>query len=136
MVEFYRKHEQLLLADIAFHLAFKLLRDDPQACLIVTCTVQVARWARATGRQTVAHSPLDSQETSMLSLLTIEDSDTPLVRPLRRALLYARIFFSSQSLGTADNTAVAQHRAQQRPALVFAGLYSDLHSYVRDRWST
>ncbi|KAI4753528.1 alpha/beta-hydrolase [Aureobasidium sp. EXF-3400] len=148
-VELYRQHEQKLLtqtsgfsSDITSHLAFQLLRDDPEAILVIhfhgaggTMPCPVVEWAMR-----VAGIPP------------------------------TRIVIYSQSLGTAVNMAFAEHFALQEPPVVFAGhiltapfvdvitlvstysvagtipvlgpaakvpmLFNHLRRYINDKWST
>ena len=144
-VELYRQHEQQLLAeqsgfvsDITSRLAFELLRDDPEARLIIH--MHGAGGTVGSGYRTPNYRTLSAGRPDKVHVLTFDyrgfgrTSGTPsecgiildALAVVEWALKVAkippsRILIFSQSLGTAVNMAIAEHYAQQEPAVVFAG---------------
>ena len=143
--ELYRKHEQQLLAepsgfvsDFTSSLAFRLLYDDPEARLIIH--MHGAGGTVGSGYRTPNYRALSAGQPAKVHVLTFDYrgfGSTPGTPSERGVILDAlavvdwalsvakippsRILIFSQSLGTAVNTAVAEHYVQQSPAVVFAG---------------
>ena len=141
----YKAHEQQLLAeapgfvdDFESKLAFKLLRDDPEARLIIH--FHGAGGTVGSGYRCPNYRALAAGQPDKIHVLTFDyrgfgrSSGTPSERgvildaittvewamnvakfPPERILLY------SQSLGTAVNIAVAEHYASQDTPIIFAG---------------
>ncbi|KEQ91789.1 hypothetical protein AUEXF2481DRAFT_43723 [Aureobasidium subglaciale EXF-2481] len=144
-IETYRKHEQRLLAqtsglspDITSHLAFDLLRDDPEAILVIH--FHGAGGTVGSGYRCPNYRALSAGRPDRIHVLTFDyrgfgrSSGTPSESGLIVDALSvvewainvakippARILIYSQSLGTAVNMAVAEHFALQEPPVVFAG---------------
>ena len=144
-VELYRRHEEELLAepsglvaDFPVRTAFRLLRDDPEALLVIR--MHGAGGTVAPGYRTPNYRALTAAAPDKLHVLTSDYRGfgrTP-GRPTERGLILdaiavvdwalnvakippERIVIFSQSLGTAVNAAIAEHFAQQVPSIVFAG---------------
>ncbi|THY12848.1 alpha/beta-hydrolase [Aureobasidium pullulans] len=144
-VELYRQHEQKLLTqptglspDITSHLAFQLLRDDPEALLIIH--FHGAGGTVGSGYRCPNYRALSTGRPDKLHVLTFDyrgfgrSAGTPTESGLIVDALSvvewamnvarippARILIYSQSMGTAVNMAVAEHFALQEPPVVFAG---------------
>ncbi|KAI4850575.1 alpha/beta-hydrolase [Aureobasidium sp. EXF-8846] len=139
-VELYRQHEQKLLTQpsgfslqITSHVSFQLLRDDPQAILVIHFhgaggTVGCPNYrALSAGRPDKIHvltfdyrgfgrSPGTPSESGL-----IVDALSVVKWAMNVAKIHPnRIIIYSQSLGTAVNMAVAEHFALQEPPVVFA----------------
>ncbi|KAK3707922.1 hypothetical protein LTR37_011774 [Vermiconidia calcicola] len=144
-VELYHKHEQQLLSepsgftsDFSSHLAFKLLRDDPEARLIIH--MHGAGGTVGSGFRTPNYRALSAGQPEKMHVLTFDyrgfgrtpgtPSERGLILDATAVVEWAlntakvppsRILLFSQSLGTAVNTAIAEHYARESPAIVFAG---------------
>ena len=144
-VELYRQHEAALLAepsgfatDITSRFAFKLLRDDPDARLIIH--MHGAAGTVGSGYRVPNYRALSAGQPKKIHVLTFDyrgfgrSPGTPSERGLcldaisvvEWAMQVAgvppsRILIFSQSLGTAVNLAVSEHFALQSPPIVFAG---------------
>lgn len=144
-VELYRQHEQKLLTqptglspDITSHLAFQLLRDDPEALLVIH--FHGAGGTVGSGYRCPNYRALSAGRPDKLHVLTFDyrgfgrSAGTPTESGLIVDALSvvewamnvarippARILIYSQSMGTAVNMAVAEHFALQEPPVVFAG---------------
>ncbi len=143
--EVYRKHEQELhgepsgfVPDITTRLAFRLLRDDPDARLIIH--MHGAGGTVGSGYRCPNYRALSAGEPDKIHVLTFDYRGfgrTP-GSPSERGIILdalavvewalnvarippSRILIFSQSLGTAVNTAVAEHYVHKDPAVVFAG---------------
>ncbi|KAH0346662.1 alpha/beta-hydrolase, partial [Aureobasidium melanogenum] len=126
-VELYQKHEHKLLAqppgfssDITSNLSFQLLRDDPEAILVIH--FHGAGGTVASGYRCPNYRALSAGLPDKIHVLTFD------YRGFGRSLALnvagispSRILIYSQSLGTAVNMAVAEHFALQEPPVVFAG---------------
>ncbi|KAL9113331.1 MAG: hypothetical protein Q9187_007633 [Circinaria calcarea] len=112
-VELYRQHELALVAepsgfasDITTRFAFKLLRNDPDAQLII----------HMHGAAGTVRSGTPSERGLCLDAVTVVEWATKVASiPPSRTLIF------SQSLGTAISLAVSEHFALQCPPIVFAG---------------
>ena len=144
-VELYRKHEHQLLAepsglvtDFTSCLAFRLLREDPDARLVIH--MHGAGGTVGSGYRTPNYRALSAAQPEKLHVLTFDyrgfgrtpgtPSEHGIILDALAAVDWAlkvakippsRILIFSQSLGTAVNMAVAEHYVQQTPAVVFAG---------------
>lgn len=144
-IELYRKHEDELLTepagfvtDFKSCLAFRLLRDDPQARLIIH--FHGAGGTVGSGYRTPNYRALSAGMPEKIHVLTFDyrgfgrTSGTPseegIIADALAIVEWAmneaeipadRILFFSQSLGTAVNAAVAEHYVQQEPPIVFSG---------------
>ena len=144
-VELYRKHEARLLAEppgfataITLRLGFKLLRDDPDARIIIH--MHGAGGTVGSGYRTPNYRALSAGQPDKIHVLTFDyrgfgrstgsPSERGIILDAIAAVEWAlnvakvpasRILIFSQSLGTAVNIAVAEHYAQQNPSTVFAG---------------
>lgn len=144
-VELYRKHEVELRAepsgsivDIASSLAFRLLRDDPEARLVIH--MHGAGGTVASGYRVPNYRALSAGQPGKIHVLTFDyrgfgrSTGTPtengLVLDAITAVEWAmndagippaRIAIFAQSMGTAVSIAVSNHFAQQSPPIVFAG---------------
>lgn len=143
--EVYRKHEQDLLgetsglvSDFTTRLAFQLLRDDPGARLIIH--MHGAGGTVGSGHRVPNYRALSAGQPDKIHVVTFDYRGfgrTP-GNPSERGIILdalavvewalkvanipsSRILIFSQSLGTAVNTAVAEHYVHQDPAVVFAG---------------
>ncbi|KAK3724796.1 hypothetical protein LTR37_000844 [Vermiconidia calcicola] len=145
LVELYRKHEQQLLSEPSgfasnfnSHLAYKLLRDDPEARLIIH--MHGAGGTVGSGYRTPNYRALSAGQPDKMHVLTFDyrgfgrTAGTPSERGLildaiavvewalnTARVAPSRILIFSQSLGTAVNAAIAEHYARDSPAIVFAG---------------
>jgi abhydrolase domain-containing protein 12 len=144
-VESYRQHEQKLLTqpsgfspDITSHLAFQLLRDDPEAVLVIH--FHGAGGTVGSGYRCPNYRALSAGRPDKIHDLTFDyrgfgrspgsPSESGLIVDALSVVEWAmnvarippsRIIVYSQSLGTAVNMAVAEHFALQEPPVVFAG---------------
>ena len=143
--EVYRKHEQELLdeppgfvSDFSARLAFQLLRNDPNARLIIH--MHGAGGTVGSGYRVPNYRALSAGQPDKIHVVTFDYRGfgrTP-GNPSERGIILdalavvewalnvakippSRILIFSQSLGTAVNMAVAEHYAHQDPALFFAG---------------
>ena len=141
----YRKHEQQLHAepsglvpDIESRLALKLLRDDPDARLVIH--MHGAGGTVGSGYRVPNYRALSAGDPEKIHVLTfdyrgfgrtpgapsehgvLEDAISVVDWALNVANIPAsRIVIFGQSLGSAVNTAVAQHYVHQHPPVIFAG---------------
>jgi abhydrolase domain-containing protein 12 len=144
-VELYRQHEQKLLtqpsgfsSDITSHLSFQLLRNDPEAILIIH--FHGAGGTVGSGYRCPNYRALSAGRPDKIHVLTFDyrgfgrssgiPSESGLIVDALSVVEWAmnaarippnRIIMYSQSLGTAVNMAVAEHFALQEPPVVFAG---------------
>lgn len=144
-IELYRQHELSLIAepsgfasDITSRLAFKLLRDDPDARLVIH--MHGAGGTVGSGYRVPNYRALSAGQPRAIHVLTFDyqgfgrSRGTPSERGLcldaiavvEWAMKVAgippsRILIFSQSLGTAVSLAVSEHFASQSPPIVFAG---------------
>jgi abhydrolase domain-containing protein 12 len=144
-VELYRKHELDLVAepigfvsDITSRLAFKLLRDDPDARLILH--MHGAAGTVGSGYRVPNYRALSAGQPGKIHVLTFDyrgfgcSSGTPTengmlldaLEVVNWALNVAgippsRILIFGQSLGTAVSIAISNHFALQSPPVVFTG---------------
>lgn len=145
-VELYRRHEPALIidpsgfaSDITSRHAFKLLRDDPDARLIIH--MHGAGGTVGSGYRVPNYRALSAGQPQSIHVLTFDyrgfgrSPGTPSEQGLFldaiavvdwavqiAGISPARIIFFSQSLGTAVNLAVSEHFALQSPPVVFAGI--------------
>lgn len=144
-VELYRRHQPALVAeqsgfasDITSRLAYKLLRDDPDARLIIH--MHGAGGTVGSGYRVPNYRALSAGQPESIHVLTFDyrgfgrSTGTPTepglchdaIAVVDWALKTAgippsRIIIFSQSLGTAVNLAVSEHFALLAPPIVFAG---------------
>ena len=144
-VELYRQHETTLIAEpsgfasnIIDRFAFKLLRDDPDARLIIH--MHGAAGTVGSGYRVPNYRALSAGQPKNIHVLTFDyrgfgrSPGTPSERALcidaisvvEWAMYVAgvppsRILIFGQSLGTAVNLAVLEHFALQSPPIVFVG---------------
>ena len=144
-IELYRQHEPALLAepsgfasDITSRFAFKLLRDDPDARLIIH--MHGAGGTVGSGYRVPNYRALSAGQPNKIHVLTFDyrgfgrSRGTPSERGLCidaiavvdwatkvAGIPPSRILVFSQSLGTAVSLAVSEHFALQSPPTVFAG---------------
>lgn len=144
-IELYRQHEPALLAepsgfasDITSRFAFKLLRDDPDARLIIH--MHGAGGTVGSGYRVPNYRALSAGQPNKIHVLTFDyrgfgrSRGTPSERGLCidaiavvdwatkvASIPPSRILIFSQSLGTAVSLAVSEHFALQPPPTVFAG---------------
>lgn len=144
-VELYRQHEAALLAepsgfasDITSRFAFRLLRDDPDARLIIH--MHGAAGTVGSGYRVPNYRALSAGQPKKIHVLTFDyrgfgrSPGTPSERGLCldaqsvvewamhvASVPSSRILIFSQSLGTAVNLAVSEHFALHSPPIVFAG---------------
>lgn len=144
-VELYREHESALVAepsgfalDITSRLAFKLLRDDPNAQLVIH--MHGAGGTVGSGYRVSNYLALSAGQPKMIHVLTFDyrgfgrSRGTPSERGLcldaiavvdwamkDAGIPPSRILLFSQSLGTAVSLAVSEHFTLQSPPIVFAG---------------
>jgi abhydrolase domain-containing protein 12 len=144
-VELYRQHEPVLIAepsgfvlDITSRFAFKLLRDDPDARLILH--MHGAAGTVGSGYRVPNYRALSAGEPKKIHVLTFDYRGFGRTRgtPSERGLFLdaiavidwatkvagippSRILIFGQSLGTAVSLAVSEHFALQSPPVVFAG---------------
>ncbi|KAK4623563.1 Lysophosphatidylserine lipase ABHD12 [Fulvia fulva] len=144
-VGLYRKNEQTLLgedsglvSDFTLRTAFRLLREDPEARLVIH--LHGAGGTVASGYRCPNYRALSAGQPEKMHVLTFDyrgfgrSPGTPSERGVILDALSVsdwatnvanippdRIVFYSQSLGTAVNMAVAEHYAKQDPPTIFAG---------------
>jgi abhydrolase domain-containing protein 12 len=144
-VELYRQHEPDLIAepsgfvlDITSRLAFKLLRDDPDARLIIH--MHGAAGTVGSGYRVPNYRALSAGQPNKIHVLTFDyggfgrSRGTPTERGVCldaiavvdwatkvAGISPSRILIFGQSLGTAVSLAVSEHFALQAPPVVFAG---------------
>ena len=141
----YRRHEQALLAepsglvqDITTRLAFSLLRDDPEALLVIH--FHGAGGTVGSGYRCPNYRALSAGQPDKIHVLTFDyrgfgrscgsPTESGLIVDAVSVVEWAmdaagipasRILIYSQSLGTAVNMAVAEHFALREPPVVFVG---------------
>ncbi|EFE42395.1 hypothetical protein TRV_02834 [Trichophyton verrucosum HKI 0517] len=145
-LELYRKHERSLLSepsgfvsDFKSRVAFRLLRDDPEARLVLH--FHGAAGTVASGYRPANYRALSAGSPGKIHVLTIDyrgfgrSSD---VAPSENGLIMdaiavvdwamnvaripsSRLMIFGQSIGTAVSLAVLQHFAMQSPPVSFAG---------------
>ncbi|KAI9846199.1 MAG: hypothetical protein M1837_004313 [Sclerophora amabilis] len=144
-VQLYGKHEAALIAepsgfvlDITSRLAFKLLRNDPDARLILH--LHGAAGTVGSGYRAPNYRALSAGQPEKVHVLTFDyrgfgrSKGTPSERGILDDTLAvvdwatnvagippARILIFGQSLGTAVSLAISEHFASQSPPVVFAG---------------
>ncbi|KAH6702901.1 Alpha/Beta hydrolase protein [Leptodontidium sp. MPI-SDFR-AT-0119] len=143
-VGLYRKHEEALIAelsgfilDITSRLSFKLLRDDPEARLVIH--FHGAGGTVGSGYRTPNYRALSEGHPDKIHVLTFDyrgfgrSTGTPSEQGLLDALAVVewathvagippnRIIVFGQSMGTAVTLAISEHFALQLPPIVFAG---------------
>ena len=144
-VELYRKHESALIAepsgfvlDITSRLAFKLLRIDPDARLILH--LHGAAGTVGSGYRAPNYRALSAGQPEKIHVLTFDYRGFGRSRgtPSERGIILdaiavvdwatkvagippSRILIFGQSLGTAASIAISEHFALQSPPAVFAG---------------
>ena len=144
-VELYRQHELALIAepsgftsDIILRFAFKLLRDDPDARLIIH--MHGAGGTVGSGYRVPNYRALSAGQPTKIHVLTFDyrgfgrsrgtPSESGLCLDAISVIDWAtkvagispsRILIFSQSLGTAVALAISEHFASQSPPEVFAG---------------
>jgi abhydrolase domain-containing protein 12 len=144
-VELYRKHEQPLVAettgfvsDITSRLAFQLLRDDPQARLVIH--MHGAAGTVGSGYRVPNYRALSAGQPGKIHVLTFDyrgfgrstgtPSETGLIHDAIAVADWAmnvagippsRILIFGQSMGTAVSIALSRHLALQSQPVVFAG---------------
>ncbi|BCS28463.1 alpha/beta hydrolase [Aspergillus puulaauensis] len=145
-IELYRKNELALtaepagfVADISSRLAFQLLRDDPEARLVIH--MHGAGGTVGSGHRVPNYRALSSGHPGKIHVLTFDyrgfgrsagvPSESGLIEDALAVTNWAmnvagipasRILIFGQSMGTAVSTAVAHHYAAQSPPTVFAGM--------------
>ncbi|KAF7590651.1 hypothetical protein BBP40_002542 [Aspergillus hancockii] len=144
-IELYRKNEKSLNAepagfvlDITSRLSFQLLRDDPEARLIIH--MHGAGGTVGSGYRVPNYRALSAGQPDKIHVLTFDyrgfgrSSGTPsesgLITDALTVVDWAmkvagippsRILIFGQSMGTAVSIAVSKHHALQSPPVVFAG---------------
>jgi abhydrolase domain-containing protein 12 len=144
-IELYRKNEEVLLAepsgyclDITARHGFKLLRDDPDAYLIIH--MHGAAGTVGSGYRVPNYRALSAGDPNKIHVLTFDyqgfgrSEGTPTekgvvvdaISVVEWAMQAAnippsRILIFGQSLGTAVNLAIAEHFALQSQPIIFAG---------------
>ena len=144
-VELYRQHELALIAepvgfvdDITSRTAFKLLREDHEANLVIH--MHGAAGTVGSGYRVPNYRALSAGQPSKIHVLTfdyrgfgysngtpseygiIEDATAVVEWAMKIAGIPAsRILIFGQSIGTAVTLAVSEHYATQNPPIVFAG---------------
>ena len=144
-IELYRQHESALVAetpgfasDITSRLAFRLLRDDPDARLIIH--MHGAAGTVGSGYRVPNYRALSAGQPGSIHVLTFDyrgfgrSPGTPSERGLCLDAIAvvewamnvarippSRILIFSQSIGTAVSLAVSEHFALQSSPVVFAG---------------
>ncbi|KFY32548.1 hypothetical protein V493_00099 [Pseudogymnoascus sp. VKM F-4281 (FW-2241)] len=144
-IELYRKHELPLVAeptgfvsDITSRLAFQLLRDDPDARLILH--MHGAGGTVGSGYRVPNYRALSAGQPGKIHVLAFDyrgfgrstgtPSESGLILDALAVVDWAmnvagippsRILIFAQSMGTAVSIAVSQHLALQSPPVVFAG---------------
>ena len=144
-IELYRKNEDTLLAepsgyipDITTRRSFELLRDNPEARLIIH--MHGAAGTVGSGYRVPNYRALSAGDPNRIHVLTFDyrgfgrSKGTPTEEGIRQDAISvvqwalevakippSRILVFGQSLGSAVNLAVAEHFALQSPPIVFAG---------------
>ena len=144
-IELYRKNEAALLADpsgyspdITTRRSFELLRDDPEARLIIH--MHGAAGTVGSGYRVPNYRALSAGDPNKIHVLTFDyrgfgrSKGTPTEKGVRQDAISvvqwamevarippSRIIIFGQSLGSAVNLAAAEHFSQQSPPVVFAG---------------
>jgi abhydrolase domain-containing protein 12 len=144
-VELYRKHESLLVAEptgfvsnITSRLVFRLLRDDPDARLVIH--IHAAAGTVGSGYRVPNYRALSAGQPGKIHVLTFDyrgfgrstgtPSESGLVLDVLTVVDWAmnavgipssRILIFGQSMGTAVSITVSKHLALQSPPVVFAG---------------
>ncbi|KAL4900387.1 hypothetical protein BDW74DRAFT_188236 [Aspergillus multicolor] len=144
-IELYRKHELALTAeptgfvsDITSRLAFRLLRDDPEARLVIH--LHGAGGTVASGYRVPNYRALSAGHPGKIHVLTFDyrgfgrskgkPSEAGLIEDALAVTYWAmdaagipasRIVVFGQSMGTAAAIAVSHHFASQSPPTVFTG---------------
>ena len=144
-VELYRKHELALVAepigfvsDITSRLAFQLLRDDPDARLILH--MHGAAGTVGSGYRVPNYRALSAGQPGKIHVLTFDyrgfgrSSGSPTESGMLLDALTvvdwamnvagippSRILIFGQSLGTAVSIAISEHFAMQSPPVIFTG---------------
>ena len=144
-IELYRKNELSLVeepigfvSDITSRRAFKLLRDDPEARLILH--MHGAGGTVGSGYRVPNYRALSAGNPSKIHVLTVDyrgfgystgsPSEAKLILDARAIVDWAmdvagipasRILIFGQSMGTAVSLALSEHYALQSPPVVFAG---------------
>ena len=144
-IELYREHETSLIkepsgfdSDITSRLAFKLLRDDPDARLVIH--MHGAGGTVGSGYRIPNYRALSAGQPRLIHVLTFDyrgfgystgvpneqgvslDAIAVVNWAMEVAGIHpSKILIFSQSLGTAVGLAVAEHFAAQSPPVVFAG---------------
>ena len=145
-VELYRQHETALIAessgfvfDITSRFAFKLLRDDPDARLILH--MHGAAGTIGSGYRVHNYRALSAGQSKRIHVMTFDyrgygrSPGTPSERGLCldatavvdwatkfAGIPPSRILIFGQSLGTAVSLAISEHFTLQSPPVVFAGI--------------
>ena len=145
-IELYRQHEPALVAepsgfalDVTSRFAFKLLRDVPDARLVIH--MHGAGGTVGSGYRVPNYRTLSAGQPKMIHVLTFDyrgfgrSRGTPSERGICLDAIAvvdwatkvagippSRILIFSQSLGTAVSLAVSEHFALQSPPIVFAGI--------------
>lgn len=144
-IELYRKHEEVLLAeptglisDITSTYAFRLLRDDPEARLVIH--MHGAGGTVGSGYRVPNYRALSAGQPGKIHVLTFDyrgfgrssgvPTESGILLDAMTVIEWAsqvagipssRIVIFGQSLGTAVSIAVSNHFALQSPPVVFAG---------------
>lgn len=144
-IELYRKHEESLIAgpigfvsDITSTLAFQLLRDDPDARLILH--MHGAGGTVGSGYRVPNYRALSAGQPGKIHVLTFDyrgfgrstgsPSESGLILDALTVIDWAmkvagippsRILIFGQSMGTAVSIAVSEQLALQSPPVIFAG---------------
>lgn len=145
-VELYRQHESALIAetpgfvvDVTSRLGFKLLRDDPDARLILH--MHGAAGTVGSGYRVPNYRALSAGQPSKIHVLTFDyrgfghsrgtPSENGIIQDAIAVVDWAtnvarlppsRILIFGQSLGTAVSLAISKYFALQSPPVVFAGI--------------
>ena len=145
-IELYRQHETTLVgepsgfaSDFTSRFGFKLLRDDPEARLIIH--IHGAGGTVGSGYRVPNYRALSAGQAEKIHVLTFDyqgfgrSQGTPSERGLcsdaiavvewamkAAGIPPSRILIFSQSLGTAVSLAVSKHFAMQSRPVVFAGI--------------
>ncbi|KAL8751692.1 MAG: hypothetical protein Q9184_005991 [Pyrenodesmia sp. 2 TL-2023] len=143
--ELYRRHESELLTettglvyDVSSRVAFKLLREDPEARLIIH--MHGAAGTVGSGYRVPNYRALSAGQPEKIHVLTFdyrgfgysrgEPSERGLIADAISVVDWAintagvspsRILIFGQSIGTAVSLAVSEYYAQQSPPIIFAG---------------
>ncbi|KAL8720031.1 MAG: hypothetical protein Q9225_003047 [Loekoesia sp. 1 TL-2023] len=144
-IELYRRHESELTAepsgfvsDVTSRIAYKLLRDDPHARLIIH--MHGAAGTIASGYRVPNYRALSAAQPERIHVLTFDyrgfgySAGTPSERGLILDAISvvdwaintigvppSRILIFGQSIGTAVSLATLEHYAVQSPSIMFAG---------------